>query len=487
MRNIYTFVFLFLSIFMPAQNTIKINPFGEDELPEKFKINSTVKFKISHVNTFKINGDLASKPININFEVAPIFSNLFKEKEEEKAPKNENTNNKYDYILGEKFALFNKNKNEINSITLKVFDSLKKHNQELETKFLDQYQLFIKKYNSIQQQVVFEDKLIKLLSDSIFIEDTLGLKASAKNYYKSSFKYHDAQVFNETKNSLDTLSICFTKMVKIFDELNKTLEKDSIQITGMLKSKDEKAYLKVLNAYMYQNRKKYFADEMAFVIKSMEAFLDVKNRNTVIEKAQAGLTLYSKILRAKFEIFTDAEQITDDEMELTPKLKNAKGKVVHSFKPLKIISYGGWKVNFSTGYFLSFIGDDQYGWVKDSGGSTIGIIATNKDKITHALGGLMHVYSRWQHGPQVGMSFGLSLSTNQNLGFYAGPSVFFLEKNRLVVTTGCSLIKVKQLNEANVTNVNGAYLFNSSTDTEIKYDSVYKGAFFVGVSYNLTK
>ena len=479
-------VFALLTWLAPgwSQEIIEIKPFGEDVPLKSAKIGSTVKFKISNVNTFKISGDLGSKPLAINFEVPPIFNDLFKEKEDS------GSEQKKDLTA---FISSNKLKGNIkfnqtfidqyNTLYIEQVDKIK----EIEDKFMAEYKIFLEKYNAIQQQVELEGKLNKLLSDSIFIENVDTLKLTAKRYYKSSFTQTDDIVFSETKDNLDALSVSFTKMVKAYDELNFTLEKDSVQVTGMLKSKDDKAYLKVINAYMYQNRKKYFSDEMAFAKKSMEVFLEVKNRNAVIEKAQSGIAFYRKISSAKFEVFTDAEQITDDEMEFTPKLKNAKGKVVHEFKPVKVTSFGGWKVNFSSGYFLSFIGDENYGLVKDSGGNTIGAIGANEDKVTHALGGLMHVYKRCGNGPQFGMSFGLSLSTNQNLGFYAGPSLFFLEKNRLVLTTGYSFIKVKQLNTSNLSQIDGKYLFNTATDTEIKYDSVYQGALFVGLTYNLSK
>ena len=56
-----------------------INPFGIDSIPKTIKINSTIKFKINNVNTFKVNGFTSSNPLNIDFDVPPVFTDLIKE------------------------------------------------------------------------------------------------------------------------------------------------------------------------------------------------------------------------------------------------------------------------------------------------------------------------------------------------------------------------------------------------------------------------
>ena len=48
--------------------------------------------------------------------------------------------------------------------------------------------------------------------------------------------------------------------------------------------------------------------------------------------------------------------------------KNSKGEVLKEFKPVKIPTYGGLKVDFSSGYFLSFKGDENYTNLYDSAG-----------------------------------------------------------------------------------------------------------------------
>lgn len=76
---------------------VTINPFGNDIMPGKIKPGSTVKFKISNVNTFKVKGHTTSKPLNLDFEVPAIFNDIFNNK---KSDSTTDTNN----LVGKKLT-----------------------------------------------------------------------------------------------------------------------------------------------------------------------------------------------------------------------------------------------------------------------------------------------------------------------------------------------------------------------------------------------
>lgn len=473
-----------------GQEIITINPFGNDSEIRNIKIGKTVKFEIENVNTFKINGFTSSKPLNIDFEIPAIFNDLIQPKTaEDSLTSDANLSGELDKIitnLSLKSFTTSTTKNDLIDLKKKYENERLKEN---ESNFITEFSSFISNFNSIHQQIELESKLVSQISDSIFINDKVTLISNVTNYYQAVYGNKKALEANkETENKLNALMINYSKIVKLYDELNKTLEKDSVSVTGKLISEDEKTILKVTEAYIHQNRKKYFSEEMAFVKKTYQTLIEVKNRNEIIAKAQAGIALSEKIVKATFKVYTDAEQLNDDQVTITPKLKYANGTIAHEFKPITLSSYGGWKVNFSSGYLLSFVGDDSYKTYKDVSGATIGVSQTNQDKVTHALGGLAHVYPRWIYGPQIGLSAGVSLATSGNLGFYGGLSFFFLEKNRLVFTGGYSFTKIKKLNTSNLTFVSDdKYTFINTIDTEINYDEVYQGALFIGITYNLSK
>ena len=477
------------------QEEIEINPFGTDKPISKTEKGNSVKFKISNVNTFKINGVVESKSLNIDFEIPEIFQNL------NKSPLIENTDGQpnamvksYGLQIQETIDAINSaNKSNNKQSVNQLLETLKNLNEEYlkekEQSFINLFSLFLSKYNKIHQQIELEGKLIEQIKDSIFIRDTIVLKNNVKEYFKSVYGSKTTEEAKKTtETDLNNLMLEYTQLLKIYDELNKTLEKDSVVLNGKLESSDKKTTINIDKATVSQERKKYFSEEMTFAKKVFETISDIKNRNEIIKKTQQGIDWYNKIDQESYTIYTDAIQLNDDETTVTPKLKFSNGNIAHEFQPLTIKTFGGIKVNFSTGYLVSFIGDDNFSPFKDNSGNTIGVVESNKNAVTHSLGGLVHVYPNWKNSPQLGLSAGASLATNGNLGFYFGGSLFFLEKNRLVITGGYSFIKVKQLNSSNLNKISdNRYEFVSSTDTEIRYDDVYKGGWFIGVTYNLTK
>lgn len=521
-------LFILISVNLSAQEGNKksqegtINPFGIDIIPKKMKINSTIKFKINNVNTFKVNGNTVSKPLNIDFDVPQIFIDLLKQKGDENVSaqqdnavtkkdeeiktteeKKEKAQKDLDYLKNpmniKKYINDNDNKsllskidelkNTIDSLD-KIITKLKTDKESIQLKsnsdnFISTFKSFVETYQAIIAYTALENKLAEKIKDSVFIRDISTLKKNVNSDLNATYNQSDISN-NKTQviNKINQLQKEFAQLQFVYDVMNKSPEKDSIAFSGNLKTSDEGAEMKISNGYIKPNRKKYFAEQMAFAKKVTELVTSEKNLQEIIRKSQAGVDLYYLINNESFTIWTPAEQLKDDEVTLTPKLSSPDGKTVYEFKPVTIKTHGGFKVNFSTGFFLNFIGDDNYDILKDSSGKNIGVVSTAKNKITQALGGMIHAYPRWIKGPQPALSAGISLAQNGNMGFYGGASVMFLEKNRLVVSTGYAFNKIKQLNTSNVNQNN---LFITQSDTQIRYNDVYRGSWFIGITYNLTK
>lgn len=516
-----------ISVNLSAQEGMKkslvgtINPFGIDIIPKKMKINSTIKFKIENVNTFKVNGNTVSKPLNIDFENPSVFTGLmngFYKVSSVPNQTSEQVNQSEKNELNELYNALTRNLNEkdkiyqnhfkINKITdstkmrlksdsvlilnnkidslIKLINTLKSNKVKTDSaSFIDNFKSFVESYQSIIAYTALENKLAEKIKDSVFIRDISTLRKNVNSDLNATYNQSDSSNYKtQVINKINQLQKEFAQLQFVYDVMNKSPEKDSIAFSGNLKTTDEGAEMKISNGYIKPNRKKYFAEQMAFAKKATELVTSEKNLQEIIRKSQAGIDLYYLINNESFTIWTPAEQLKDDEVTLTPKLSSPDGKTVYEFKPVTIKTHGGFKVNFSTGFFLNFIGDDNYDIVKDSSGKNIGVVSTAKNKITQALGGMIHAYPRWIKGPQPALSAGISLAQNGNMGFYGGASLMFLEKNRLVVSTGYAFNKIKQLNTSNVNQNN---LFITQSDTQIRYNDVYRGSWFIGITYNLTK
>lgn len=307
-------------------------------------------------------------------------------------------------------------------------------------------------------------------------------------YNKESMEIGDKRIVIET---LGEINANLVSLSNSYNEINKDKPKNAeSKISGKFQSKDGNTTIEIKNAVVSQKSEPKFSKEM----KEIETIVKKINSDSanVIKKAQAGIDLFYKIDKSDFCVYTAPQQLNDNINVITPELKNSKGKVVYSYNPITIKTYHAWKVDFSAGYFLSFTGNDNYSSFTNSD-NVKEVTEGHKDKIVNALGGLMHVYRLKENPegllPQFGWSFGASLSDNSNIGFYGGLSMFFLEKNRLVTTFGYSYIKLKKLNTSNLKQIdadNPNYYFTNTSDTEIRYDNLYCGAWFFGVTYNLT-
>ncbi|WP_237276511.1 hypothetical protein [Tenacibaculum ovolyticum] len=470
---IFIVVFTTFTLYSQKEDTIiTINPFGINNYPQKkYRYGNTVKFKITNVNMFKLTGGVSSTSETSVFEVPKIFKESYV-KEMDSIFISGNSQ------LGIKSST---NKDMCNSLILS--DSLKKIIVS-QNNFIKNKNNFIRNLQKINGFISLEEQLKIELKDSVFIRDIPFLKNNTEAYYNAVFE--DKGVLGNLKEVDTTISRLlenYSLMKFNYNVINQTLEKEEFKLNGELKDADKKTVLKVVEANIKIDRKKLFEEEMAYASKLRDSIAKPETQKLIKKKASIGVSLYEKIQNEKYEVFTKAHQLLEDVVTLTPKLLDAKGKEVYSFNPLQIKTRHKWKVNFSSGYLLSFKGDDSFSYKKDTSG-IIGVKESEKNEVNHALGGLIHAYFDCVDGFQPALSAGLSVNSNGNLGFYSGLSFLFTEKNRLVLSMGYSLTSVKTLDRS---NLDTDLEFINTNDIDLKYNDVYKGGFFIGLTYNLAK
>lgn len=450
----------------PNSNILVLDPFGIDTLNTSFKEGEFVKFKIKNVNIFKVNGYTKTVSSNITFDIPENISALLKQDK---------------VITNEQKVNGGRNPASIVGDTIII---------SKEKMFSLVYNDIVSDLRKVKLYTQLEDKLLSKLSDSIFVNECL-LKDLAKSDYNAIYNKTEMEVGDKkiVINTLEAINKSYAALSDIYNEINKDKSKNTdSKISGKFQSKDGNTTIEIKDAVISHKSEPVFSKEM----KEIEASLKKIRSDSanVIKKAHVGIDLFHKIDKSEFVVYTAPQQLNDNINVITPELRNNKGKVVYTYNPITIKVYNAWKVDFSAGYFLSFAGNDNYSSFTNSTGNKE-VAKGNKDKITNALGGLMHVYRLKNPEckfPQWGLSFGASLSDNTNIGFYGGPSLFFLEKNRMVITGGYSFVKIKKINQSNLIPIVGSsnYSFANNADTEIRYDNLYQGAWFFGVTYNLS-
>lgn len=464
---IFIVVFTTFTLYSQKEDTIiTINPFGINNYPQKkYRYGNTVKFKITNVNVFKLTGGVSSASETSVFEVPEIFKELGEE------------------TIKESKEIEEEGEKDVGNKNIEFGDGLSKIIVSQKS-FIKNKNNFIRNLQKINGFISLEEQLKTELKDSVFIRDIPFLKKNAKSYYNAVFE--DEMVLDNLKevdNTISELLKHYSLMKFNYNVINKTLKKEKFKLSGELKDADKKTILKVIEANIKIDRKKFFEEEMAYASKLRDSIAKPETQKQIKKKTSIGVSLYEKIQNEKYEVFTKAHQLLEDIVTLTPKLLDAKGKEVYSFNPLQIKTKHKWKVNFSSGYLLSFKGDDSFSYKKDTSG-IIGVKESEKNEVNHALGGLIHAYFDCADGFQPALSAGLSVNSNGNLGFYSGLSFLFTEKNRLVLSMGYSLTSVKTLDRS---NLDTDLKFVNTNDIDIKYNDVYKGGFFIGLTYNLAK
>lgn len=483
------YVLLFLMILniglLSAQNSKKekcpkkdstaivLNPFGENQILKCVCYRSWVKYKINNVNDILVNGVSESESTNIDFEIPELITNSLKKAEEEKQ-----LGKAYNILGPVKGAVYSKERVELIESLL--------NKMKRDEDFLDHLKLFTQQYRKIEGYTQLEGQLVALLNDNLFIENSDTFKKHAGSMVQSHFDEDSIPVlYHKLPQALNSLDEAYFQLKTLYEEINAIKKTGTMSVVLTFDSGEKRNIESMAIVEVGQPK---FKTEYDFVKKAYEELHKKENKQNLENKVNAGIRLYQKINDACFTIYGDAGQATGDIFTTKIALKNAKGDTLHTYKPITIRTRGGFKVNFSSGYLLSFKGNDSYSSFRADGSSATSIKADNKDKMTHALGALCHVYFRGIHDLQPGISAGLSVEDDADLGFYLGLSALFTESNRLVFTAGVSMTKIDKLNTANLSDANnGIRTFLSEENTNINYDKVYRPAFFVGVTFNLSK
>lgn len=437
------------------EDIIEIRPFGENTYPnKKIQKGLTVKFKIENVNFLKVSGSkVESKGSNISFDISSdALQELLGESVKEVVRIDTGNHNDNKGIAG------------IDNEFL------------TEEGFVHHYLKFLNQLSSIEKATALEGKLKNILGDDVFIQDIGWVKSTATAWYGTVYPEGD-----DIYKKIDRLMHAYVLLKDAYDDINKLSSRQTSTVSGELKG-DNGLEIKVSGEKASQTLQSNYSEEFELAKKAIAVFNNETKKQEIIQKAQEGVALYYQIQRSDFVHYTDAIQLNDDFVTLTPKLRDAEDKVIYEFEPITLKTKAGVRVNFSTGYLLSFRGDEEFDYKRDSTGAIVGVENLGDRKLTHGLGALAHVFWDCGGNTQFGISSGISINTDAKLNFYGGLSAGFIEKNRLIFTAGASFVNIQQLNRSNLDKENK---FVSSQYTEINYIDRYQPAFFFGVTYNL--
>lgn len=210
-------------------------------------------------------------------------------------------------------------------------------------------------------------------------------------------------------------------------------------------------------------------------------------------KAEAIVTNYRLINETNFAYTMDEFEVKKDEVQLNISVVANKLLPCEGFDKLIIDktfpTVGGMKVDFSTGVFFNFGGEDFLGrelrYQKLDAENTSIESVDGGNRTLLSVGALMHIYRRSGRNVNWALSPGLSTTTSfDGLNLHLGGSLLVGKKNRLVLTAGWTLRETQILDRRYSYNVSYKQADLPETPPSIKVFPISGG--FVALTYNWT-
>jgi hypothetical protein len=151
---------------------------------------------------------------------------------------------------------------------------------------------------------------------------------------------------------------------------------------------------------------------------------------------------------------------------------------------------GGWKVDFSSGFFFNIgLADNSYFYdttgINSPKDTAITFIRRNKDRnnFVPAIGFLVHAYKRKCEEVNWGYCFGLSTEEGKQLRYFLGISRFLGKQDRFILNLGLSGGSIKILSGRYEQDQTYAI---KSLPTDVPTEDAFRVGAFLGLSYNIS-
>lgn len=201
---------------------------------------------------------------------------------------------------------------------------------------------------------------------------------------------------------------------------------------------------------------------------------------------------YDYFNESNFTYYVNPESIDKDltvmSVSITPKENVPCSPIPRSYE-LRIRSRSGIKIDFSTGLFGNFGGnnfiDQSYKYDSVAGQPDKYLIVRNKTKnsIFPSVGALMHIY--WRNGKDFHFSgaFGISTKDLEKINYHMGGSLIFGYSQRFILSGGVTLTKATLIDDKYEV---GQIINKQGAPESIPTSNFSRFGYFLSFTYNLT-
>lgn len=478
------------------------------------KHGQTAVFKIENINRFLYDVKINTKQTEFHSEPPAVFSQVFKlekkessaiSKEAEKVLTGEVDAVKASTIKAksseESLMLFNVRILETFNVELgeqkALPDSIQNHERikELESQIKKlNTEIEVQKITIYELNAIIEDEYLKVLQD---------LYTKSLNVNKSFELVEESKILKNRLIGITlTDGLTFKKAIERTNELVKTFpfinypEKLTVSFERDFKQFKASYELYLINEKV---KKKFGGDEskvrnsisgLLQEVESIKLTYDNTNYNEIFQN----INLLFNELRNSNNFFVVSNPVQADkdvinyEIKITPRkdIANTANLENRQFSTT-IPIYGGVKVDFSTGVFISYgLHNRRYSLTQSQTDSLFSKITENKNNniAQISLGALMHLSPRSTKYFRPAFTFGLGLNSTEisNANIFIGFSGIFGLQERFITTFGLSVAQVDYLRGEYELNKEYATIKINSELTE----KTTRAGLFISFTYNLT-
>jgi len=512
MKTIFTLLSILTIGFVHGQNSINYN-FITKEAPivDPVKHGQGTVFRINDINLFMYDVKITSEETEYNTEQPAVFDLLVPEKmtsDNLTEEGNEFINDQVQPSDAEAIEEFSDAKSawELGDFQMELFqlelDNQKSFADSLQND--NRIQILEDAIINLNQEIEAQKSKIadlnKIIADKYSIE-LAKLSSEIKTLHdKFEFLERSKMLKNHLISITKTDDLTYDKAIALTDGLPATYPEF---LETMSTSVDfDKAFREFKSSYnVFLNSEvvstKFKADDCK-IKESLSPLMEeaesikLSVSKTDYQKIAEDCQAIYKALRNEnnYVAVSDPVQASKDEItfevKIEPKkdIENLTSTQKREF-PIVVPVYGGVKIDFSTGLFLSGLTDRSYSSNPLSTDSTRSTISENPQNNIGQLsiGAMMHVSRRSINYLKPTLSFGLGVNSTDitNLNVFMGGGLVIGQKERFILSGGVSI--------ANIDYLKSQYRLNteystSDLSTELT-DSALKMSWFASVTYNL--
>ena len=260
------------------------------------------------------------------------------------------------------------------------------------------------------------------------------------------------------------------------------------------------SYLNYKNDYIAKKQvtvKTYNSDQ--FNKDVMATYNMVLSADSVVK---ATAQLYDQIISSPFAYQSNVIQLQNaDQLQFTVNISptpssgstTSNGAFNITSQNITVPILGGWKFDFSTGFYYSYIKNDNYVLRKNQKGDTTKSSIVRENNFgggTIGIDGLLHAYFRFSDGITPALTFGVGKSLDLNYSLLGGVSalVNVTGQNKIGLTYGMAYSSVKGPSKSQQ-NADGSFIQQPSSVTSVAYTNRFRWGQFISFSYTfgLTK